>query len=121
MNKNKKTKAIIKYIAKDLALFAGIAIYAIVLNLIFGYSCPIKIIFDINCPFCGMTRAHLAALSLDFKAAFESHSLFFLGVPYLYILTHEELFKGKAKRFYLPTILILSALFIVRYIIAIFI
>lgn len=121
MNKIEKRKAVIKYVLKDVGLFTAVVIYAVVLNLIFGYSCPVKIIFDIDCPFCGMTRAHFAALRLDFKAAFGFHQLFFLGLPYLYILTHEELFKGKAKKFYLPTIISLTALFIVRYIISFFI
>jgi hypothetical protein len=121
MEKSEKRKAVIKYILKDVALFTAVVIYAVVLNLIFGYSCPLKIIFDIDCPFCGMTRAHFAALRLDFTAAFRHHSLFFLGLPYLYVLTHEELFKGKAKKFYLPTIISLTALFIVRYIISFFI
>ena len=121
MNKIEKRKAVIKYILKDVGIFTVVVIYAVVLNRIFGYSCPFRIILDLECPFCGMTRAHLAALRFDFKSAFNYHQLFFLGLPYLYILTHEELFKGKAKKFYLPTIISLTALFIVRYIISFFI
>ena len=35
----------------------------------------------IPCPGCGMTRAHLAALRLDFPSAFFYHPLWFLPIP----------------------------------------
>ena len=50
------------------------------------------------CPFCGMTRAHLAALRLDFSAALDHHPLFFLGLPYLFLLFHDSLFSKKGVR-----------------------
>lgn len=42
------------------------------------YRCPVRLIFGIECPSCGMTRAFLSALRLDFKAAFSYHPLFLL-------------------------------------------
>ena len=41
-------------------------------------GCPFRFFFGISCPGCGMTRALLAALRLDFAAAFSYHPLFFL-------------------------------------------
>ena len=41
-------------------------------------DCPFRFFFGISCPGCGMTRALLAALRLDFAAAFSYHPLFFL-------------------------------------------
>lgn len=41
-------------------------------------GCPFRYFFGISCPGCGMTRALLAALRLDFVAAFSYHPLFFL-------------------------------------------
>lgn len=118
--KSSKRKRIISYILKDLALFGTVAAAVVLMNLIFGYSCPTKLFLRLDCPFCGMTRAHLAALRLDFKGAMEYHSLFFLGVPYIYLVTHDELFKGKAKKAYYALVISLTALFIIRYVINIF-
>lgn len=41
-------------------------------------GCPFRFFFGISCPGCGMSRALLAALRLDFAAAFSFHPLFFL-------------------------------------------
>ena len=41
-------------------------------------GCPFRFFFGISCPGCGMTRALLAALHLDFAAALSFHPLFFL-------------------------------------------
>lgn len=64
-----------------------------VLSLLFDSACPTYAIFGICCPFCGMTRAHLALLRLDFAAAFAYHPVFFTGVPFLWIICHESLFQ----------------------------
>ena len=45
-----------------------------------------------------MTRAHLAALRLDFAAAFSYHPVFFVGVPFLWVIFHESLFAKPWKK-----------------------
>ncbi len=45
---------------------------------VFVYKCPFKLIFGVDCPGCGLTRAFAAALRLDFAAAFGFHPLFWL-------------------------------------------
>lgn len=42
----------------------------------FQIGCPIKYITGISCPGCGMTRAWLSALHLQFHQAFLYHPLF---------------------------------------------
>ena len=116
-NKPSKVKTVISYILRDLAFCVGIVAVVLIMNLIFGVSCPTKLIFDLDCPFCGMTRAHIAALRLDFKSAMEYHSLFFLGLPFLFLITHDELFKGVWKKIYTSTVIIMAVLFIFRYLI----
>lgn len=66
-----------------------------------------------SCPFCGMSRAHLAALRLDFSAAFGFHPLFFLGVPYLFLLLHDGLFSKKGKRLKNLLAALLTAAFLI--------
>ncbi len=60
-----------KPIIKRLVFLGCIAVI-----LILFYKCPIKIIFGIPCPGCGITRAFLSLIRFDFKKAFEYHPLF---------------------------------------------
>lgn len=57
-----------------------------------GIGCPIKFISGICCPGCGMTRAVISALKLDFKEAFYYHPLWCLVPPaaLLLILTANK-------------------------------
>ena len=88
-----------------------IAAFYAVLNLA-GISCPIKFVTGISCPGCGMTRAWLAVLRLDFAAAFYYHPLFLL--PPIAVI----LYLSKARinrRVYRFLILAISAGFIIVY------
>ncbi|MBO5291789.1 MAG: DUF2752 domain-containing protein [Lachnospiraceae bacterium] len=40
------------------------------------YKCPFRLFLGISCPGCGMSRAFLALLRLDFQSAFYYHPLF---------------------------------------------
>lgn len=54
--------------------FIFLSIFALILLIIFGiYKCPIKYIFGLSCPICGLTRAFLSAFSLNFSMAFHYH------------------------------------------------
>lgn len=59
-------------------------------------TCLYKYFFDIPCPGCGMTRAYLYLLRLDFSSAFSCHPMFWsVPVLYLYILFDGKLFNKK--------------------------
>jgi hypothetical protein len=64
-------------------------ILAILLIFLFYYvmGCPIRYLFGVCCPGCGMTRALYYFLRLDFATAFQMHPLIFImpiaGVIYL--------------------------------------
>ena len=48
------------------------------------------------CPGCGMTRAVLSAIKLDFAAAFSYHPMFWsIPVLYLYFLFNGKVFNKK--------------------------
>ena len=55
------------------------------------WKCPDKLFLGIPCPGCGLTRAHLAALRLDFGAAFRYHPLFPTALPALFYLIHRNI------------------------------
>lgn len=56
------------------------------------YQCPVQLFLHIPCPACGITRAWLAALRLDFCAAFHYHPLF-LPTPFavLYYIHRDRI------------------------------
>lgn len=64
----------------------GSLVYLGVVALLYtsGISCLYQHLFGVCCPGCGMTRALLAALRLDFKTAFSYHPMFW-SVPLLYL------------------------------------
>lgn len=64
----------------DLKAIAIIGVfYACLMAL--GVTCPIRALTGISCAGCGMTRAWLALLRLDLRAAWSYHPLFFMPVP----------------------------------------
>lgn len=75
----------------------GAVIFALmfVLSKLFGSICPTYRFLGICCPFCGMTRAHLAALRLDFSTALYYNPVFPLGLPCIFFMVHEKLFAPK--------------------------
>lgn len=59
-------------------------------------GCVFQRFFGIPCPGCGMTRALLAVLRLDLKAAFFYHPMFWsIPILYLYFLSDNGIFKRK--------------------------
>ena len=74
-------------------------------------TCIIKSIFGICCPGCGMTRAILSAIKLDFAAAFVLHPMFWsLPILILYFLYDGCLFSNKKINFGVIAVLALSFL-----------
>ena len=71
--------------------------YALALGIIIAYAliigCPLYKLTGLRCPFCGMTRAHLAFLFLGLEPALAYHKFFFLGIPSLLSLIALEFTK----------------------------
>ena len=65
---------------KGKLIFAGVFFLALFLLWRFQIPCIWRYLFHIPCPGCGMTRAWLSALRLDFSAAFRYHAMFW-SVP----------------------------------------
>ena len=75
-----------------------LALLAVLLGiyLLLSIPCPIQKFLHFPCPGCGMTRAWLCVLRLDFGGAFRMHSMFW-SVPLLivYYLFDGRLFRCK--------------------------
>ena len=84
----------IKNLKIKLIATAGVGI-ALLLIVVFDVSCPIRIASGFPCISCGLSRAWLSALRLDFSAAFSFHPMFWsIPVLYLYVLFDAKLFKN---------------------------
>lgn len=81
--------------AKHLGCGAFVVVIFYLLSKYFGSICPTYRFLGICCPFCGMTRAHLAAMRFDFSTAMYYNPAFFLGVPCIFFMLHEKLFAPK--------------------------
>lgn len=94
------------------------AVLLAVLILFLDMGCVFRKITGVPCPGCGMTRAHLAALRLDFSAAFFYHPLWFLPVPaaILQLFFPEGLFREKKWNTWTAVLLLIAvlAVYVVR-------
>lgn len=109
MNKKFPLKEFILHTVKN-----GIICAIILLLLLLFYRCPLKLFFDIPCPGCGMTRALLSMLRLDFKASFTYNPLaIFVFLALVYFIFIRKFFKipGKYEKLYLILLAILLVIF----------
>ncbi len=112
MSKNKK-----QLIFLHLIFTVAFALYMTVTTIIFHASCPMRILFDAHCPFCGMTRAWISFMRLDTVGAFRHHPLFIFAPVYLFFIFHDDLSKAKKPR--MPFIVFFTALLILIFILRI--
>ena len=84
----------------------------------FRSGCPFYRLTGIPCPVCGMTRAYLAALRLNFSAAFRLHPLWPSAVPLIILILWKEgkIFRDKKKNicFYAGWIVLFLAVYFYR-------
>lgn len=74
---------------EDAKVLAGIVLFYVALEAL-GVTCPIKFFTGISCAGCGMSRAWLALLRLDFSAAFAFHPLVLLPIPAALLLLFQK-------------------------------
>ena len=70
-----------------------------------GIGCPIKYVTGISCGGCGMTRAYLSLLHLDFAGAFHYHPLFFLPPVFLLLVVLKSRISSSLYKVLMFTII----------------
>lgn len=98
-NKLKKQRIIIAAVFITIIVYVGVYLK--------GVPCIIKYLTGVSCLGCGMTRAWLAALKLDFSMAFYYHPLFFMPVIILIIILNRKRLKPKTLSVIIWAVLIL--------------
>ena len=97
--KKENWKLISYRVKKDIAelkwaIIAVIAYFALS-GRILGSVCPLVYITGFPCPSCGLTRAGLAVLHLDFGRAWEMHPFIFLIGLWVLAAAYERYGKGR--------------------------
>jgi len=75
-----RLRLFIKKHKEVLSLFGCLVLYGF-LAFLFDIPCPIKASTGISCPGCGMSRALISMLTLDFSSAIYYHPLVFFVIP----------------------------------------
>ena len=90
--------------------------YFIFMKLIFNELCPIKALFKINCPGCGLTHAFIDLLQLKFIDAINDNYSIFLWIT-LFILFIIDRYIHKLNKYVVPvTFFITTIVTLIRYI-----
>ncbi len=80
-----------------------------------GIGCPIKFLTGISCLGCGMTRAWLSLIRLDFKNAFFYHPGFWLPPLGFPLFLFKNKISNKVYHFFIFTIItLLVIIYLIR-------
>ena len=98
-----------------------VIIYLLFMQIIFSTLCPIKAIFNVDCPGCGLTHATIYILKGQFIEACNANYTVFLWWG-LIILFFIDRYVNKFKINWIPSLLIIvSAITLIRYVVNIII
>ena len=93
-------------------IVAAIA-YCFLMNLLIGQVCPMVFLTGFPCPGCGLTRAGIALLSLDFKEAFQLNCMIFpIAAFLLYFCICRYILQCKCRGCYVCIVLIIILLLV---------
>lgn len=82
-------------------IISALISYVLIINY-FNISCPIRAITNIPCPTCGMTRAFISLIKLDFIKSFYYHPLLILVFPLVFFGIHKN---TRMLKFMKPTLI----------------
>ena len=95
---------------KNLGIFTLTVLLYIAFMTITGIGCPIRWFTGISCPGCGMSRAFISLLRLDFAAAFRYHPMIYpllILIPYYFLGSEKTPRRRKLKKFFLAVVIIM--------------
>lgn len=113
-------KAALSLLKKDIgdnkAAFAVIGAYFLITRYLFSSSCPMVQMTGLPCPACGLTRAGIALLKGNFKAALEINLMIFPIVILFFVFLFNRYVRKHSSRFLLKYVIGMIVLLIAYYI-----
>ena len=81
---------------KDKIITCGIFVVCLAGYWFLHIPCLLKVLLDIPCPGCGMTRAYVRVLHFDVVGAFQYHAMFWvMPILLLYYFFDGKIIKNK--------------------------
>ena len=97
------------------ALFPAAAVLFLAAVFSLWIGCPLRRLFGLSCPRCGVSRALLGALRLDFSEAFRFHPLWPLVLPGLVLwVLRERRQPGGGRAVWISLLVLFSAVYVLR-------
>lgn len=110
-------------IKADLANYGNTILLVIVIlgffELIFGQLCPMKILFGISCPGCGLTHACFYIATFRWKLAWQWNPTAFLWVPLIVFWFINRYILQKYGRWVQGGLIVTCIVTMIRYVIVI--
>ncbi|MCR5702826.1 MAG: DUF2752 domain-containing protein [Lachnospiraceae bacterium] len=92
-----------------------VIIYSVVTQLVFGFICPFRLVTGIPCPGCGLTRAGLSLIKLDFgKVLYYNVMIIPIAIYIIYAVVCRYVL-GTKVRFATVILIILAVALLVLY------
>lgn len=84
-----------------------VMLFSVMIIYYFDIGCLFYKVFGIPCAGCGMTRAFIAALHLDFQSAFKFHPLVFITPFMTGVFIFSDRFEKKHLIIFWPIVVLL--------------
>ncbi|MHB1483326.1 MAG: DUF2752 domain-containing protein [Saccharofermentanales bacterium] len=110
-------RTIVKYRAPIFAM-AAFSVFGMIIA---GTPCLIRVVTGFPCPGCGLTRATLALLNLDFKSALVFNPMVFFIWPLIIFLIYLYISRKNQMKIFTPVFIsfgvLMISVFVIRMII----
>lgn len=93
-----------------------VSLYLIITQIIFGFVCPFRLLFDIECPGCGLTRATLELFKGNFIEAIHYNFTVFYWLIFILLFIIDRYIKKLPFKPFPDLFIIAAILTILRYI-----
>ncbi len=108
-------KRLIKDIKTCRVALILIFVYLAATEILFGMTCPMRILFDVPCPGCGLTSAVTCILTGRIVRAWELNATAYLWLPLLLVFIFFRYFRGKLPRIIFPVTVVVAVVTMVNY------
>ncbi len=96
-------------------LIIAVVLYLIITDIIFGYCCPFRIFFHVECPGCGLTRAFMSLITGDISGSLHYNYTCILWVITIILFVIDRYIKKIDIKLFPVLWVIVSVITIIRY------